>query len=390
MGSSNQLVVALDLTRQQYVCAPMDPADPYMQELRSMSYIGDRTLVCALCYIEFGCKVPVIVRGCVGGLRRPHFAHPAGHTPDGGQHHPETVWHLTSKTILADWTRQQPNVIEVRNEVWLPDRERRADVQVLFADGRQVALEIQGYRLTDSEWTSRHRDYQRNGVTDVWLWHPASRPHWIVLNDPDDRQQLWTFDPQDRSIALMIAAPHRTLWPRDEIQYRVRHIPPCIGDQLIPHQLRLDELPLTPDGLDIPTALKQSLATELRHEHDRDQTAWPVVHAARIWAHWIRLQSAFRKTGHAPDRSDRFDTRGLFTPPQSVHCTQCGHILQPDTSPTEVPACRPTDPTRPSSTQQTPALPTQLSATQPEPTPRTQPRSTRRNPPPDPNQLSLF
>ncbi|KAA8880389.1 hypothetical protein F3087_41700 [Nocardia colli] len=79
--------------------------------------------------------------GRIGGIRRPHFARPAGCGPLGGAHDPESVWHLISKTVLAEWSGTQPSVIDVRTEVWLPSRKRRSDVQVVFADVHRAALE---------------------------------------------------------------------------------------------------------------------------------------------------------------------------------------------------------------------------------------------------------
>ena len=98
---------------------------------------GRRTLVCALCHAgtdaEPGTRVPLVVRGREGGLRRPHFAHPPGQAPVGG-HHPESVWHLSAKVVLADWARRQPDVINVAVERFTPDRARRSDVRIRFRD----------------------------------------------------------------------------------------------------------------------------------------------------------------------------------------------------------------------------------------------------------------
>ena len=92
-----------------------------------------------------------------------------------GGHHPESVWHLAAKAVLADWARRQPDVINVAVERFTPDRVRRSDVRIRFRDGRQVAMEVQATPLTDHEWSARHTDYQRQGITDVWLWRPGIR-----------------------------------------------------------------------------------------------------------------------------------------------------------------------------------------------------------------------
>ncbi|WP_218027343.1 competence protein CoiA family protein [Nocardia vaccinii] len=384
MGSSNQLMVALDLVCGQYVCIPADPADPRTQGLRDKSIAGDRTLVCALCYAEHGRKVPVVVRSHLGGQRRPHFAHPSDCAPPEGQHNPETVWHLTSKSMLATWARRQPGAVEVRTEVWLPNRERRADVRVVFADKREVAIEIQGNPLTDAEWTNRHRDYRHNNVVDIWLWHPDIRPHRIVLNDPDHQQQLWAFDPDRRSMTLMVGAPHRTLWPepptQDDIIHRVPHLPPCVHDELIPHHFSLDELTLTLQGIAIPTALQESLAAELSREHNRTTTLIrqqqnhnqdkharpphgltasapatqevvsptaprPAVDEEQL-AHLkrIELQNHFMRVGHVPAYQDAPRLRRPDTKHQLVQCINCGRVLSPRTTLTDIPTCTPTAP----------------------------------------------
>ncbi|MEV6135186.1 competence protein CoiA family protein [Nocardia sp. NPDC051990] len=434
-------MVALDLARGQYVCMPADPTDPRTHELRNKSIAGDRTLVCALCYAERGRRVPVVVRSRVAGQRRPHFAHPSGCAPPDGRHNPETMWHLTSKSTLVTWARRQPGVVDVRTEVWLPNHERRADVRVVFADEREVAIEIQGYPLTDTEWTNRHRDYRHNGVVDIWLWHPANRPHRIVLSDPDHQQQLWAFDPDQRSITLMVGAPHRTLWPeppaRDDIAHRVPHLPPCIHDELIPHQYSLDELTLTPHGIEIPTALQESLAAELLHEHNRTRTRMlrqqerdrnehallprtrPTASAASaervagsasprsvIDAHalahltWIALQNHFMKVGHVPAYQDAPRLPCPSAKHQLVQCINCGLAVSSQCALADIPTCTPRftalrdnrqSPQAPNRPHHTPTelnTPTSRLPTSPKATTRT--RSTTRGRTTNPDQLPLF
>ncbi|MBF6133142.1 hypothetical protein IU501_09030 [Nocardia otitidiscaviarum] len=377
MGSSNKLAVALDLVRAQYVCAPADPADPRMTELRRKSWCGDRTLVCALCYTELGQHVPLIVRGRIAGERRPHFAHPRGHGPVGGQHQPESLWHLTSKAVLAEWARRQPGVIDVRNEAWLPNHERRADVRVQFVDGSQIALEVQGSPLTDDDWQQRHHDYRRNQIVDVWLWHPDSPPHWVVFSDPDRSQQLWTIDPKQQTVSLMVAAPHGHVPGQstavDEITYRVRHLPPCTGDRLVPHTYRLDELTLTDHGILVPASLQRLFAAELQHERDRAERARqlpdpappvtsrppatpvsgrvtptmntratnPVAADPEACAQlrWIELQNAFMKAGHRPAYQDSPRLRLPRVSRPTVQCIDCGQVLSPTAGPTTIEAC---------------------------------------------------
>ncbi|ONM48004.1 hypothetical protein B0T44_08025 [Nocardia donostiensis] len=443
MGFSDQLTVALDLSCGQYICAPTDPADPHVQELKGKSLTGDRSLVCAACFTEFGDEVPVVVRARLGGQHRPHFAHPPGQAPADGRHHPETLWHLTGKAVLAEWARSQPGVVEADTEVWLPNRERRADVRVVFADRREVALEIQGGPMTDTEWVHRHRDYQRNGMVDVWFWHPANHPHWVALSDPNSPQQLWTLNPTQRAATVMVGAPHRSLWPEPptehDITHRVPHLPPCLYDELVPHPCRLDDLTLTPRGLAIPTQLQRSLADALHHEHEllrtrrrqrldqRNHTTpltapthtHPVPPAAgptlvavdtgpreptadpQALAHllWIRLQNEFMTIGHRPVYTDAPQFRRARTMRQPITCVDCGHTVSPDTTPTEIPSCPPSQRVRyrppatthppaspPSDPAATNALPTASARTDGQaPT-----QSAKRHRAPNPDQLCLF
>ncbi|MGC4993008.1 competence protein CoiA family protein [Nocardia salmonicida] len=414
MASSNRFVVALDLTGGQYVSAPIDPADPYVRALKRKSLAGDRTLVCALCYAELGRTVPVVVRARLGGSRRPHFAHPPGYAPPSGEHHPETLWHFDGKAMLARWAQVQPNVVAVRIEAWLPDRARRSDVRVVFSDGREVALEVQGSLLTDEEWTRRHDDYRRNDVVDVWLWRPESRPHWIVLSDPDRPQQLWSLDPAaQRSVALSVGAPHRNQQVEErnghDIAYRAPHLPPCVGDELTAHRYRLADLELTSQGITIPETVRRSITLELRREHKRaearrqfdrrrkqaaslsaprpvpqappdtriiNNVAEPrrpaTSRAAAAQLKWIELENTFMRAGHVPAYQDSPRLRRPRGPHQHVQCGHCAKTLLPNTAPADIEACMPIRP------------PTPLDPRSPLTPP------TSRSRPPAPDQLSLF
>lgn len=378
MGSTQLLTVALDVTQGTYVRTPDNSRDPRVPELRSMGYSGDQTLVCALCYVEKNELVPLIVRSRLGGSRRPHFAHPAGSGPPSGRHSAESVWHLTSKAVLAEWARLQPGVIEVRNEAWLPNHQRRADVRIVFDDGQQLAMEVQASPLTDQEWLRRHNDYRGNGIIDLWIWHPDFPPHWGPLAAPDSAQQLWTMDPDLRSLSLMVAKPHPSASsqaaPEEDVVHHVRHLPPCIGDELVPHAFTLDELDLTSHGISIPGGLQRALAVELQLERERlarvqhlqpkptrpmppsapvtastpqhssittqSVSPPPVDSAARSQSAWLQLQNAFMAAGHSFEYRDAPRLR-LPRARRTVPCLACGLILSPTTRPDEVSPCRP-------------------------------------------------
>lgn len=373
MGSTQLLTVALDVTQGTYVRAPENFRDPRVPELRSKGYSGDQTLVCALCYAEKNELVPLIVRCRLGGSRRPHFAHPAGSGPSNGRHSAESVWHLTSKAVLAEWARLQPGVIDVRNEAWLPDHQRRADVRIMFDDGQQLALEVQASPLTDQEWLRRHDDYCSNSIIDLWIWHPDLPPNWAPLAAPDGVQQLWTMDPDRRSLSLMVAKPHSSASSQDVVHY-VRHLPPCIGDELVAHALTLDELDLTSRGISIPGGLRRALTVELQHERERRARVQhlrpkptrpmppsavvtasrpqhsstttqsvpppPVDSAARSQSAWLQLQNAFMAAGHSFEYRDAPRLR-LPRARRTVPCLACGLVLSPTTRPDEVSPCMP-------------------------------------------------
>jgi hypothetical protein len=280
VSASNNLTVALDLSCNEYLCAPGDPADDRMGQLRTKGYLGDRTLVCALCYAGVGATsgaiVPVVVRGRIGGDRRPHFAHPPGLGPTGGLHAAESVWHLASKAVLAAWARTQPAVIEVRNEVWLPHGRRRCDVRVVFADGSQVALEAQSSYLTDPGWAARHQDYHSTGVVDEWFWHADHPTPWMMLADTENPRQIWILDPWRGALTLLAGAPHPYTSGARALQHRVEHLPPCVRDELIPYEA-LSQMTLTRDGIDVPAQVRRRLDAQLEQERRRISAVGPDV-----------------------------------------------------------------------------------------------------------------
>ncbi|PXX60404.1 competence protein CoiA-like protein [Nocardia tenerifensis] len=387
MRSYDNLTVALDLARHEYLCAPTDPADPRMAEVRAKSYAGDQTLVCALCYAGIGAppasRAAAVVKGRVGGARRPHFAHPPGQGPAGGQHDPDSEWHLMSKMSLAAWARTQPGVVDVGTEVWLPNRRRRADVRVRFDDGSQVGLEAQGYRMPDADWIRRHRDYAREGVVDVWLWHPQSPTAWIVLGSAEPAQQLWTLDPWKEVVTVMVGAPHRHQFGASDhdIDMRVQHLPPCVGDELVAHQYPLTQLELTPHGISIPAELQSQLAGQQEQQRRHIQTVEKVLDrlrsrqrrptstpqapastpptvqatdrekpcaaqnifdtAAQKHLKWIALQNALHAAGHIIDYRDAPSLPLPRTKPRPAHCTGCRQAFPAELDPRTVQRCQP-------------------------------------------------
>jgi hypothetical protein len=54
-------------------------------------------------------------------------------------------------------------------------------------------------RLTDTDWTHGHRDYQCNGISDVWLRRPNGPVSWMVLGEVEPRNSCGCSTPNMRS-----------------------------------------------------------------------------------------------------------------------------------------------------------------------------------------------
>lgn len=123
------------------------------------------------------CEAPLFqaVAGTSG--RRHHFRHQVKQL-----HAPETIDHIQSKAMLAEWARRQVPDAEVREEMTLKDLlpfdryvHRRADVGVRWSDGARVAIEVE-YKVADvAAWSRKQDDYVTLGVTATWLFGDTSR-----------------------------------------------------------------------------------------------------------------------------------------------------------------------------------------------------------------------
>jgi hypothetical protein len=235
------LVVGFDLETGREVHVAEQPPEFW----RRRGYGGADTLVCFYCFHGFeasrGTRVPLVTRGRLGGKVRPHFAHPPGQAPDGG-HHPETVWHITTKHTLARWARSQPGVAAVRLEQWTPDRDRRADVSIRLDDGTRMALEAQRMLMTDHAWRARHHDYAREGIRDVWFWWPRVHFPHVVL---DEGLPVWFYAPSSGKVWTAFGQPHKRVhrwWEAEDLAVFGLHHPPCALDGLERKALPLGDL----------------------------------------------------------------------------------------------------------------------------------------------------
>ncbi|MFJ5635049.1 competence protein CoiA family protein [Streptomyces goshikiensis] len=262
MTAGDLLVVGLDLDTGRHVHIEDRPIDQW----RALGYGHRESLVCAACFlgldgVTVGTRVPLIPRGRIGGARRHHFAHPPHMAPPGG-HHPETLWHLEAKAQLERWARSLPNVTEVRQEQWIPGRERRADVHVRLADGSRLALEAQSSLITDSLWRQRHRDYAAAGIRDIWFMRPgAALPHVLLA----EQSAVCILDLADRQVRVPWGQPHpRTdrWWESEDLSRYALHHPPCTGDDLHEETVPLAQLGLDGGGLVLSEELEHKLAAE--------------------------------------------------------------------------------------------------------------------------------
>ncbi|MEV0553835.1 competence protein CoiA family protein [Streptomyces sp. NPDC050597] len=259
------LVVGFDLEKQIEVHI----GDRPLEQWRTLGYGQRETVVCLYCWrgidAPVGTKVALLARGRIGGLVRPHFAHPAGTAPPGG-HSRETVWHINAKHRLARWAHTRHNVTRVRLEQWTEDRDRRADVYVILDDGAQLALEAQRELITDELWQARHRDYAAAGVRDVWFMRPDTRiPHVLFA----EGTPAWTLYHREGEAEARLGQPHargRRWWTKDLRLYAPHH-PPCPGDEVVRERFSLDELGLDAKGVTFPPAVHERLSQQVARIH---------------------------------------------------------------------------------------------------------------------------
>ncbi|WP_051694871.1 MULTISPECIES: competence protein CoiA family protein [Streptomyces] len=256
------LVVGFDLQDQREVHISEKPLDHW----RALGYGRGETVVCFYCWrgidAPAGTRVPLLARGRIGGLVRPHFAHPAGTAPLLGGHSRETVWHMNAKHRLARWAEALPNVARVRMEQWTDGGERRADVHVTLDGGAHLALEAQRELITDELWQARHRDYAANGIRDVWFMRPNTRiPHVLFA----EGTPAWTLYQRDEAAEARLGEPHSRAdwqWWNKDLRLFSPHHPPCPGDPVICERFPLRDLGLDPSGVTFPPAMVERLEKE--------------------------------------------------------------------------------------------------------------------------------
>ncbi|MFJ6015182.1 competence protein CoiA family protein [Streptomyces sp. NPDC092952] len=283
------LVVGFDLETQREVHI----GDRPVEQWRARGYGRGETVICFYCYrgvdAPAGTRVPLLVRGRIGGLVRAHFAHPAGCAPPAG-HNRETVWHINAKHRLARWAAALPNVTAVRLEQWTPRRDRRADVHVTLDDGTHLALEAQRELITDELWQARHRDYAAAGVRDVWFMRPHTRiPHVLFA----ENTPAWTLYHRDDAAEARLGQAHTrdAHWWTKNLRHFTLHHPPCPGDPVTRERFPLAELGLHADGVTFPPEMTARLADQAarvrqdadaaRRQHEQAQRRRPTPQTPR-------------------------------------------------------------------------------------------------------------
>jgi Competence protein CoiA-like family len=113
------------------------------------------------------CRGIVHVRGGPEKRTQIHFAHQKGECSWSTES--ETIRHIRGKIVLAEWLQKQFPQANVTLEKRLPEPNRIADIFVMFADGRQWAVEFQCAPLDIDEWSLRHAAYVKAGIRDTWI-----------------------------------------------------------------------------------------------------------------------------------------------------------------------------------------------------------------------------
>ncbi|MDF3302951.1 competence protein CoiA family protein [Streptomyces tropicalis] len=331
MAADDLLVVGLDLDTGRHVHIEDRPIDQW----RTLGYRHRESLVCAACFLGLdgvpaGTRVPLIPRGRIGGARRHHFAHPPHMAPPGG-HHPETLWHLEAKAQLERWARSLPDVTEVRQEQWIPGRERRADVHVRLADGSRLALEAQSSLITDSLWQQRHRDYAAAGIRDIWFMRLGTAlPHVLLA----EQSAVCILDLADRQVRVLWGQPHpRTgrWWESEELSRYALHHPPCAGDDLHEETVPLAQLGLDSHGLMLSEDLEHKLAAEHQGIRHKAAEARRKAEQDNQRAHQLAAQAGHHheaSTPTPPSRPVRQPARPVRrAAPPRPRCAVCGGRL---------------------------------------------------------------
>ncbi|MFW6029517.1 MAG: competence protein CoiA [Halanaerobiales bacterium] len=112
------------------------------------------------------CGEPVILKA--GDIKIPHFAHLSSSNCHYSNYSKESEEHKQGKLILYHYFKEKYPNAEVMIDYRLSNG-RRANVLVIFKDGRQLAVEYQRKDIKVKDWQLRHQDYQKLKINDLWI-----------------------------------------------------------------------------------------------------------------------------------------------------------------------------------------------------------------------------
>ena len=131
---------------------------------------GKRGFVCLTC------EKPVVFKN--GTRKRAHFSHEFEGTHMGS---PESSAHLLVKYSFAKWLKKQGivGVVEKR----FSDTHRIADVYFEY-NQKKFALEVQKSPMSDGEFLARMADYEKIGVTVIWVYLGGLKKQQVTYQLP--------------------------------------------------------------------------------------------------------------------------------------------------------------------------------------------------------------
>lgn len=154
------------------------------------------------------------------------------------------------------------------------------------------------------------------------------------------------FDPASETVTLHVGGGHRKpplWWNLDDLDHYSPHLPPHVGDQLVPHHIPLHRLELTSNGLTIPHPVLDKIETERMQLKEQARSICRILAqpAPRPDAPTTDRPAARpvppRRVEHAPrlpmgNSRPGFNTRRrwLHKPPVSrtgFTCRKCGYPL---------------------------------------------------------------
>lgn len=138
------------------------------------------------CFVP-NCPTPDLTTVNRGTRYRDGFKHQVGGDVTHGYGR-EGINHIMGKTVIAEWLRAQPGIIDVQLEQGVDNQRRRsariADVMAVDSSGMRFAFEIQYASIGEAQWRARTDDYAEAGINVCWLWGHAGT-HLNARPTPD-------------------------------------------------------------------------------------------------------------------------------------------------------------------------------------------------------------